>query len=193
LVPQGSGQVAAVWYERNEEEIESTGNRCWITVDSRWIPGLSPTVTGFITVFTNERKMESGWAEVTPSWPERMGTALYTHPVSLLPPLEAVFARGSDVIDVWLASRNLKRTDRFLSCQEDAATAGYQEVWNRESPYFAENMYAVLGGWHMPWPEDDWNDLLDDQLLVWTLRDPEPWVEVWRARTGQVRVIQRIT
>jgi hypothetical protein len=193
LLPHGTGPVAAVWYERDEEEIEATGNRCWITVDARQIPSLSPSVTGFITVLTKERSVETGWAEVTPSWPERVGTPLYAHPASLLPPLAAVFARGSDAIDVWLAARGRKRTDRFLDCQEDAATTGYQEVWNRETPYFAEDMYAVLGGWHMPWPEDDWKDLLDDQLLVWTLRDPEPWVEVWHTRTGQFQVMQRIT
>ena len=34
---------------------------------------------------------------------------------------------------------------------------------------------------------------LDDQLLVFTLRDSEPWVEAWRTKTGQFRVIQRIT
>jgi hypothetical protein len=45
----------------------------------------------------------------------------------------------------------------------------------------------------MPMADDDWHDLLDEQLMVFTIRDSEPWVEAWRTRTGQFRVIQRIT
>ncbi len=45
----------------------------------------------------------------------------------------------------------------------------------------------------MAWPEGDWHDLLDEHLMVFTLRDCEPWVEAWRLRSGEFRVIQRIT
>jgi hypothetical protein len=31
------------------------------------------------------------------------------------------------------------------------------------------------------------------RLLVFTIRDSDPWVEAWRTRAGQFRVIQRIT
>jgi hypothetical protein len=40
LRPMGTGAVAAVWHERDKGEIESTGHRCWLTVDIRNIPGL---------------------------------------------------------------------------------------------------------------------------------------------------------
>jgi hypothetical protein len=35
----GNGPVAAVWYERNEREIEAGGYRWWLTVDASHIPG----------------------------------------------------------------------------------------------------------------------------------------------------------
>jgi hypothetical protein len=41
--------------------------------------------------------------------------------------------------------------------------------------------------------DDDWHDLLDERLMVFTIRDSEPWVEAWRTRAGQFSVIQRIT
>ena len=59
--------------------------------------------------------------------------------------------------------------------------------------FFKSDIHAVLGGWHVPMPDTDWHDLLDDQLMVFTLRNSEPWVEAWRKREGAFRVIQRIT
>ncbi len=40
---------------------------------------------------------------------------------------------------------------------------------------------------------DDWHDLLDEKLILLTVRDSEPWVEAWLTGTGQFKVIQRIT
>jgi hypothetical protein len=54
-------------------------------------------------------------------------------------------------------------------------------------------IYAMLGGWHFPGQDDDWAELVDEQLMVLTFRDSEPWVEGWRMRSGDFKVIQRIT
>jgi len=32
LRAHGSGPVAAIWYERDDDEIESTGHHCWLSV-----------------------------------------------------------------------------------------------------------------------------------------------------------------
>ena len=50
----------------------------------------------------------------------------------------------------------------------------------------------MLGGWHMAWPEGDWDELIDKQLIVWTFAESEPWIEVWEDGS-RFRVIQRIT
>lgn len=50
----------------------------------------------------------------------------------------------------------------------------------------------MLGGWHMPWPEGDWVELIDRPLLVFTFEESEPWVEVWKWDDGY-KIIQRIT
>src|ERR1700730_3827588 len=95
LRPTGTGPVAAVWYERDEGEIESSGYRCLLTLEARHIPGIPPSVAGFINVFTDEATCNGGRVEVISSWPSRAGTRLYAHPASVLPPIEAAFARGS--------------------------------------------------------------------------------------------------
>jgi hypothetical protein len=195
LRPQAIGPVAAIWHERDDDEFESTGHHCWLTVDARHVPGLSQSVAGYISVFTNDEKCVGGRVEVAPSWPKRAGTELYAHPASVLPPIDAVFAGGSEAVGQWIRSHGWNRTDRYNDNFKDAATVrAYEQVWMREFPLYSESdVYAVLGGWHWPCADDDWHDLIDEQLMVLTVRDSEPWVEAWRTRTGQFRVIQRIT
>jgi hypothetical protein len=60
------------------------------------------------------------------------------------------------------------------------------------SPFYSGSAHAVLGGWHVPWPDGDWDELAERPLLVWTLEDSEPWVEVWADGKG-FEVKQRIT
>jgi hypothetical protein len=88
-----------------------------------------------------------------------------------------------------------ERGERYNDSFKDRALVEqYEDIWTREFPiYFNSDIYAVLGGWHFPCADDDWHDLLDDQLMVFTIRDSEPWVEAWRTKTGQFKVIQRIT
>jgi hypothetical protein len=195
LRPVPNGRVAAVWYERDNREIESTGHRRWLSLDARQIPDFPSSINGCITVFTNETKCESGRLELTSSWPNRPGTKLYAYPASVLPPIDAVFARGSEAVGDWIQSHGWNRTDRYSDGFPDAKIVQqYEQVWMTEFPiYFESDIYAVLGGWHFPCADQDWHDLLDEQLMVFTLRDSEPWVEVWRKRSGKYKVIQRIT
>ena len=124
-----------------------------------------------------------------------MGTKLYAHAASVLPPIDAVFARGSEAVGEWIHSHGWERTYRYNDNFPDRDLVWeYEKVWKREFPlYFKSDIYAVLGGWHMPFADHDWHDLIDDCLMVITVRDSEPWVEAWRNRTGQFKVIQRIT
>lgn len=195
LRTQGSGPVAAVWHERDDDEIESTGHHCWLTVDARQVPGMPSSTTSYISLFTDDEKCQGGRVEVSPSWRKRGGTELYAHAASVLPPIDAVFARGSESVGEWIRSHGWNRTDRYNgNFKEAAIVREYERIWHREFPiYFESDIYAVLGGWHFPTADDDWHELLDEQLMVFTIRDSEPWVEAWRTRAGQFRVIQRIT
>jgi hypothetical protein len=195
LRPVGTGPVAAVWYEPDLGEIESTGHCCWLTVDARRVPGLPATVTGYLTVFTDEETCEGGRIEISPSWPNRPGTKLYAHAASVLPPLEAVFSFGSDAVGAWLHAHGWERTWGYnANFKGRDVVDAYERVHMQECPlYFESNVYAVLGGWHLPFPEDDWHDLIDEHLILLTLRGSEPWVEAWCTRAGDFRVIQRIT
>lgn len=195
LRPQGTGPVSAVWHEPDDEEIASTQERCWLTVDARMVPGPPLPAASCLSVFTDEETCEGGRVESAPWWPKRPGTKLYAHTASVLPPLEAVFARGSEAVGEWLRACGWDRTQRYSGGFKDAAIAReYIRAWMAEFPlYFKSDIYAVLGGWHFPGPDDDWYDLVDESLVVLTVRDSEPWVEAWWTRTERFKVIQRIT
>jgi hypothetical protein len=195
LRPAVSGEVAAIWHEPDDEEIDETGHRCWLTIDSRFVPGLSQSISGFISVFTNEDDCQTGRVEIETSWPKRKGTKLYAHSVSVIPPLDAVFSRGSDAVGEWLKANDWPRDERYNNNFKDKEiTKAYEGIWFKEYPlYFEANNYAMLGGWHWPGPDNDWHSLIDEQLMVLTIRDSEPWVEAWRMKNGEFKVIQRIT
>jgi len=195
LRAQGPGPVAAVWHERDEDEIESTGHHCWLTVDARVVPGLPPSVTGYLSIFTNEESCEGGQIEITPAWPKRPGTKLYAHSASVLPPIDAVFLRGSDAVGAWLKKHGWERDWGYNGNFKDKAIVGaYQDIFTNEYPlYFESDIFAVVGGWHMTFPDPDWDELIDDQFLLMTIRDSEPWVEAWQMKSGEFEVIQRIT
>jgi hypothetical protein len=112
LRPTGAGPVAAIWYERDDDRIEATGERCWLTVDSHHIPNLPAEVSGFVSVFTNEHACEGGRVEIASSWPDRVGTELYAHTESVLPPLDAVFLRGSDHVKQRVGTNSSEKGDR---------------------------------------------------------------------------------
>ncbi|HEY1377889.1 MAG TPA: hypothetical protein VGF55_13905 [Gemmataceae bacterium] len=94
-----------------------------------------------------------------------MGRALYAHAARSLPPPDALLADDDEAYIRW---------------------------WQLRCPLYTGEAVAVLGGWHFPWPDGDWAELRERPLLVWTLDESEPWVEVWGAADG-FQVIQRIT
>jgi hypothetical protein len=141
--------------------------RHWISVDSRYLPSGSGS-NGVFSVYTNEEDCASGIVVFSHAVALEQGTGeyLYAHPARSLPPPDA---------------------------NPDLENAAYTAHWTRNCPlYNDQDVVAVLGGWHFPWPDDDWETLRDCELLVWTIAGAEPWVEVWRSN-GQTRVMQRIT
>jgi hypothetical protein len=194
LRDKGFGPIAAVWYEQDDKELETTGHHCWLTVDTRCIPGLPPSVTGYISIFTNVETLQGGHVEITPTWPNRPGIRLYSHNTSVLPPIDAVFARGSESVGQWIESNSWKRNWRYNdNFKGKEVVLEYDQVNKREFPlYYESDIFAVLGGWH--WPcDDDWHRLIDEHLMVLTVHDSEPWVEAWHTQTGHFKVIQRST
>ena len=111
----------------------------------------------------------------------------------ILPPIDAIFARGSEAVGAWLSECHWQRdwgyNDNFAGRK---LVQEYERKWQQNFPLYTQDAHAVLGGWHFPWPDDDWHDLLKCELVLWTLAESEPWLEVWKTN-GQYMVKNRIT
>lgn len=205
LKDRGTGPAAGVWYEQERDavrqEVEATGELFWLAVDSTLVPGLSPRPASgrYLGVYTNEEDCETGRVEAAAALPPgpdgRRAVALYARPAAPLPPLDAVFARGSEAVADWLRENGWPPGVRLNGNFGDRAVAsGYERLWQAECPEFSDpDVYAVLGGWHLPGAEAGWHDRIDTPLVVWTLRDAEPRVEVWSDSAEEFTVIQRNT
>jgi hypothetical protein len=167
LVVTGNGKpLAGVWRGPGVVPVPK-GLYChWLSIDCAFLPaGFKPTV-GVLSIYTNEEDCVSGLVAHDPS--ARLvdtGVPLYAQPYRSLPPPDAL---------------------------PSLDTEEYMRLWQKNCPLYTEQAMAVLGGWHFPWPDDDWEQLREKPLLVWTIAESEPWIEVWEVPDG-FKVMQRIT
>lgn len=109
-----------------------------------------------------------------------------------LPPIDAVFRFGSGAIDRYLDANGWKRDWAFNNNFKGAAAHEYEQEWTKQCPLYSDGVVAVEGGWNMPWPDDDWEDRLGLEFVLWTFEESEPWVEVFY-NGSSYSVIQRVT
>lgn len=109
-----------------------------------------------------------------------------------LPPVDAVFLYGSDSIGDFLRRHDWPRSEPFNDNFPDPVPGKYESIWQDHHPLYRRDIAAVVGGWHLPWPDGDWYDYADHSLVVFTLLEAEPWIEVFQLGDEYV-VRQRIT
>lgn len=120
------------------------------------------------------------------------GDALFAVPASSFPPLAALCLHGGDVVSGWLASLGLERH------QYEAAAAApmgqdYEDVWLERSAFHRQDCDVIVGGWHQQWPDDDFYVPREMRLVAITLRDAEPWRELWRSEAGNLSARERVS
>ena len=170
--------------------------RHWLSFDCRFIPeGLGPR-RGLFSIYIDTEKGEGGAVAVDLSGavsPLDGRKPLYAIAGRSLPPIDAIFRFGGDSVHEWLREQgwepNWGYSDNF---KDPEPVHEYERLYQGECPLYTSGAFAVLGGWHFPWPDNDWEERLAEQLLVWTFEESEPWVEVWGTSSGY-RVLQRIT
>lgn len=187
LSPAEQGPGNAVWHVPSDGQ-----RRRWLTVDASFYQNVGSRYISIVGDCSGGGVVER--LDRLPE-PRRGDIDLVATETSILPPIDAVFAFGSDHIGSWLAKNNWKRAWGYNSnFPAEALAEGYQRAYQACHPlYGSPNIFAMIGGWHFPFPDDDWSELASDELLLTTLRDAEPWMEAWRRKDGSLRVIERIT
>jgi hypothetical protein len=198
LVPEPNSEgIAAVWGGDGIVNPPVEPHEHLMTFDCRFLPSKLQDITGCISVYQDEDDeiAELVRHESTFKLPLEMSSSIKLYPfrTTSLPPIEAIFRYGSDNTKDQLTEHgwdgNLDYTFPDKSI-EDAYLRAYQA----QNPlYIRKNVFAILGGWHFPWADGDWEELSNQELLLWTFQDAEPWVEVWRDENHKFRRIGRIT
>lgn len=170
-----------------------------ITFDCGWLSEHGVRVRGLIGVFD----VDPRWRWAIPVHLDRVdrplaevrmdgGLPLFGREVSSFPPIEALCLYGGPIVDEWLGSEGLDRTDYDIAATTEAGEAYQEEYRNRCPLYSADQPVAVLGGWHAHWPCDEFYLPREMRLALWTFRESEPWLEVFE-RSPSLRVRLRIT
>ncbi|MBR8136105.1 hypothetical protein [Burkholderia cenocepacia] len=128
----------------------------------------------------------------TSTQPVRSDHPLCRSSATSLPPVDAVFRFGSAAIGAYLDAHGWQRDWGFNDNFKGAAAHDYAREWMAQCPLYTGGVVAVTGGWNMPWPDDDWHELTDLDLVLWTFEESEPWIEVF-SDGARFSVIQRIT
>lgn len=198
--------LAAIWGGNGVVPPPEDGDyQHWLSISGAALPASIGVLPGVLSIYTDEENCETGIvvmdAVAELSVADTDGLPLYAQPASSLPPIDAVFKFGSPAIKEWLAENDwLPGEDEdesefaYNSNFPDKHIVNiYEAAWQNQMPLYDGGAHAVLGGWHMPWPDGDWYDLLEQTLVVWTFEDSEPWVEVWRDTKNNYTVLQRVT
>lgn len=158
-----------------------------ITLDTKWLAAQGIKIDGALSVF----EVDCSWNRPLPIQLNNHpgvslstlsitdGIPLYGHETMSLPPLQALCLYGGPSIESWLRSHALERW-QYYAIEGDKLAREYQAEYQRRSPLYLSSASAVMGGWHAIWPDDDFYLPREMQLLVWTLRDAEPWIEVFK-------------
>jgi hypothetical protein len=187
--------LAASWRGPGQVPPPAGDYEHWITIDCGFLPAGAALPTGVVSIYTDgsDRYGAVAYDPALSFSLARGGRPLYAHPTSSLPPLEAVFLYGSPAVREWLARIEWQPDWGWNGNFPDAEVAdAYIESQRVNLPLDGESVFAVLGGWHVPWPDGDWLELVNRPLVVLTLAEAEPWVEAFNMG-GRFQVIQRVS
>lgn len=169
----GAGVPAGYWHGHHEQDLPLIS----IRNGGRWL-----------NIFLDG---DGGVVEVTDS-PITSTQPLFAYECESLPPVDGVFQHGSDAISEFLAANGWDRTDPYNDNFPSDIPAQYERLWQDNCPLYLSDVVAVMGGWHFPWPDGDYHERADQDLVIWTLEGAEPWVEVFK-KNGVFTVMQRVT
>src|SRR5207245_2700911 len=162
------------------------------SVSGEWLRAHGFPLEGRLSVFTSSAA-EPAWLAINAS-DGRLpldtvdGVALSGREGLALPHLDTIEAYTGTTIDAMVRNGRI----------QPEHVAAYDTHW-WDSTF--NTGWVTLGGWRMPWPEDNPDDDPlskafyegDRRLVLRTFHDAEPWVEVWIDDDGKLETITRIT
>lgn len=188
------GRAVGVWGARVALEADGKRLEHVISVDCSWLQAHGFPVAGTLSLYSDGL---SATPVLEPESPFRAdaagGRLLWGTESPSFPPPEALCLHGSERLASWLRDRGWSREDGAEAVIYRTAEGDtYVRAWQERCPLYRNGPAAVLGGWPVMWPDDDEYEARG-RLVLWTLRDAEPWIEVWIDRAGRLSAVARMT
>ena len=173
LSENGTGELVGYWHS-----IASPGLCVSISYKVKWL-----------NIFTDDKN--GGYVEFSES-PIKSEIPLYGSHKTFFPPVDGVFLKGSQAVGDYLTSHQWYRISSYNDNFPDSIPGEYENIWMDNCPLYGDGVTAIIGGWQMPWPDGDFEEFIDHDLVLWTFKDAEPWIEVF-LKDGKFIVKQRVT
>jgi hypothetical protein len=181
-------QYAAVWRGSGVVSPGPGQWRHWISLDAGHLPDNPRKLRGVISVYdwigSGDRFSEVKVVhDEHASLPKKTdGTKLYAKEFQCLPDVDAVFQFGSKKIKDWLKATSWDGNTDY----KKTPVKEYLKLVHAQHPFSAnDGAFALLGGWSwcFNWcystdEEYPWH-LFKKALIVLTLAESEPWIEVF--------------
>jgi len=175
--------------------------RHWLSIDCRFLPARFEDLKGCLSVYANENEEEGIVAvdasmQIDSTSQSVPGLPLFAHPATSWPPIEAIFKFGSPAFKQWHSGEgHSQNSPEVYRLERSTVFGAYDQHLRMNNPLLGWpcGVYAALGGWSEPWPENDWYDLQEKRLVLFTYEDAEPYIEVWLDDNHNFQVIQRIS
>jgi hypothetical protein len=181
-------KYAAVWRGTGVASPGAGEWRHWISIDTSFLPDNPRKLKGVISLyewFADDDRMGELKVAHDPkaSLPRKTdGTKLYAKSFNCLPDVEAVFQFGSKPVKDWAKATSWDANAGF----NESPIKEYQAEVQSQHPFASgDGTYAMLGGWSwcFTWcytmdEKYPWN-LMKKALIVLTIAESEPWIEVF--------------
>lgn len=196
LSVEGKGDIAGYWRGERPDYTPPALRRHVMTLDSQLLVQMGMPM-GYASIGFSEVEDERLYNVLRSQQPVTAlgctGLPLYATADTSFPPLEAVCLYGSEKVAAWLESLGLQRHEYTRAALTPLGRA-YDDAYAERCDLFRDNVDVIVGGWHQSWPEDDFYMPLEMRRAVLTLREAEPWYELWQATGGpNFNVCERIT
>ncbi|WP_308720696.1 hypothetical protein [Komagataeibacter xylinus] len=196
LSVEGRGDIAGYWRGERPDYTPPALRRHIMTLDSQLLVQTGMPM-GYASIGFSEVEDERFYNVLRSQQPVTAlgctGLPLYATPDTSFPPLAAVCLYGSEKVAAWLKTLGLQRYEYTRAALAPLGRA-YDDIYTERGDLFRDNVDAIVGGWHQSWPEDDFYMPLEMRRAVLTLREAEPWYELWQVAGGpNFNVCERIT
>ncbi len=181
-------EYAAVWRGSGVVSPGPGEWRHWISIDKRFLPDNPRKLGGVISVYDwigdGDRFAEVKVVhDAQATLPKKTdGIKLYAKEIRCLPDVEAVFQFGSQRVKDWAEAMSWSENPDY----EQTPVQKYVKLVRDEHPFSTnDGAFAMLGGWSwcFNWcyslgEEYPWH-LRQKALIVLTIAESEPWIEVF--------------